>query len=103
LQTYELVSGQAVNLHKSYLFFSKNDEEDIHVSIENSLGVTSGNEEDRYLGLPFLIGRSKQGIFSYIKERVWKKLKGWKEKLLSQAGKETIIKSVIQVIPLYAM
>ncbi|XP_075670283.1 putative mitochondrial protein AtMg00310 [Castanea sativa] len=34
---------------------------------------------------------------------VWKKLQGWKEKLLSQAGRETLIKSVIQAIPTYTM
>lgn len=34
---------------------------------------------------------------------MWKKLKGWKEKLLSQAGKEIQIKSILQAIPTYVM
>ena len=34
---------------------------------------------------------------------MWKKLQGWKEKSLSQASKEVLIKSVIQAIPAYAM
>ena len=34
---------------------------------------------------------------------MWKKLQGWKEKLLSQAGREVLIKSVIQEIPTYTM
>ena len=34
---------------------------------------------------------------------MWKRLQGWKEKLLSQAGKEILIKSVIQAIPTYTM
>jgi len=38
-----------------------------------------------------------------IKERIWKKLKGWKEKLLSQAGREILIKAVIQAIPTYTL
>lgn len=34
---------------------------------------------------------------------MWKKLQGWKEKLLSRAGKEVLLKVVIQSIPTYMM
>ncbi|MCI69905.1 hypothetical protein A2U01_0091168, partial [Trifolium medium] len=34
----------------------------------------------KYLGLPVVFGRSKKAIFSLVTDRVWKKLKGWKEK-----------------------
>ena len=30
-------------------------------------------------------------------------MQGWKEKLLSQAGKEVVIKAVVQSIPTYSM
>ena len=49
------------------------------------------------------MGRGKKASFAFIKERVWSKLKGWKEKLLSQAGREVLIKAVIQVLPTFAM
>jgi hypothetical protein len=42
-------------------------------------------------------------MFAYLKDRVWKRIQGWKEKLLSRAGKETLIKVVAQAIPSYAM
>ncbi|XP_075645403.1 uncharacterized protein LOC142616429 [Castanea sativa] len=41
--------------------------------------------------------------FTYIKERILAKMQGWKEKLLSQAGKEVMIKAVIQSISAYSM
>ena len=34
---------------------------------------------------------------------MWRKLQGWEEKLLSQAGREILIKAVVQAIPTYTM
>ena len=60
-------------------------------------------EMRKFLGLPYLIGKSKQEIFSHIKERVIKKTHGWKERFLLNATKEVLMKSVLQAIPTYAM
>ena len=53
--------------------------------------------------LPSLIGRRKKTSFNYIKEKIWRKLQGWEEKLLSQAGREILIKVVVQAISTYTM
>lgn len=55
------------------------------------------------MGLPSLVGRAKKKSFSIIKERIWKRLKGWKEKLLSQVRREILVKAAIQAIPTYTM
>ena len=57
----------------------------------------------KYLGLPSIIGKSKVDIFAEVKERVEKKLSGWKEKILSVGGREILIKTVTQAIPTYTM
>lgn len=45
-----------------------------------------------------MVGRNKRASLNYIKDLVWGKLQGWKEKLLSQAGKEVLLKVVVQAI-----
>jgi hypothetical protein len=69
----------------------------------NKIGVKAVTSHTRYLGLPVIFGRSKKEVFSFVQDRIWKKLKGWKEKCLSRAGKETLIKAVAQAIPNYIM
>ena len=49
------------------------------------------------------MGWGKKASFNYIKERIWRKLQGWEGKLLSQAGREVLIKAIAQAIPTYAM
>lgn len=56
-----------------------------------------------YLGLPSLVGRSKKGVFRFLKERVWKRVQGWNVKLLSKAGKAVLIKNVASAISSYCM
>ena len=50
-----------------------------------------------------MIGRSKKSIFNGLKERIIQRLQGWKERFLSKAGREILIKAVAQAIPTYAM
>jgi hypothetical protein len=73
--------------------------------------VFTGDEEycekhtscDRYLGMPTDVGSSKNGTSKFLRDRVWAKVKGWLEKILSYGGKEVLIKSVDQAIPIYSM
>ena len=60
-------------------------------------------QHEKYLGLPSLVGQSKRNTFNDLKEKLGNKLSGQKEKLLSNVGKEILIKSVAQAIPSYSM
>ena len=67
------------------------------------MGVPEVKEYEKYLGLPAVVGRNKKESLRYIKERVWNKIQGWREKLLSQAGREVLLKAVVQAISSFAM
>nr|XP_028965078.1 uncharacterized protein LOC114827439 [Malus domestica] len=103
LHTYELASGHAVNLSKSCVSFSANVNEVDAQVLADCLGMNRVNYHDRYLGLSMYTGKSKKQTFAYIKDRLWKKLNGWRGSLLSNAGKEILIKIVAQAVPLYTM
>ena len=103
LRTYEQDSGQQINRGKTQLFFSSNTKQPTRSKISNLFGVPAVSQYEKYLGLPSFVGRAQKQSFSYIRERVWSKIKGWKEKLLSQAGREVLIKSVLQAMPTFTM
>ncbi|XP_071902573.1 uncharacterized protein [Coffea arabica] len=103
LQAYSKASGQVINCDKSAVYFSRNTTRQARVEVCQELGDMREASSGRYLGLPMAIGRSKNQVFGYIKSSIMKKLKGWKNKMLSPAGKEVLIKSVIQAMPNYAM
>jgi hypothetical protein len=83
LEQYERASGQQVNRDKATIFFSKATLIPTQCAIQDALSVPIIKQYEKYLGLPSLISRNRSQSFSQIKEWVWHKLKGWKEKLLS--------------------
>ena len=103
LDLYAVASSQCINFEKSSVYFSSNTSRVQRDWIKNALRVREVEKFESYLGLPTLIGQSKYQAFYFLKERVWKKIQGWKGKLLSKAGKEVFIKAVAQSIPTYTM
>ena len=89
-----MASRQKINANKSSVFFSQNTAPDIRNEVLDILGSMQDSRHDKYLGLQSIIGRSKNQVIAEIKEKVGKKLSGWKEKMLSMGGKEILIKAV---------
>ena len=100
---YAGASGQCINLEKSSVYFSGNTPLEQKSWIKDSLGVKEVDRIETYLGLPMLVWRAKYHSFAYLKDRVWKKLQGWKGTMLSRGRKEVLIKAVVQSIPTYSM
>ncbi|XP_059461959.1 uncharacterized protein LOC132190952 [Corylus avellana] len=85
------------------IFFSNNTLSADKDQILELAGLPATQRYDTYLGLPALVDKSRTSAFRSIIDRVCKRLKDWKFKFLSQAGKEIILKAVIQATPTYCM
>ncbi|KAL9682674.1 hypothetical protein QQ045_014479 [Rhodiola kirilowii] len=103
LSQYEMVSGQRINMKKLEVVFSCKTPADRRKYIGNLLRIEQVCSHSKYLGLPLLVGQRKTETFNCITEKIWKKIGDWKGKILSMAGKEVLIKAVVQSIPVYMM
>lgn len=103
LMTYQKASGQQINLAKSGVSFSANIPVQDREAITLILGIQEVEEHGFYLGFPAKLNRSKTESLKFVKEKVQNRVLGWSEAMLSQAGREVLIKSVAQSVPTYAM
>ena len=76
-------SSQKLNREKTSVFFSKATLDVRKLEVIDASRVSEVREYEKHLGLPAVVGRNKKASLNFIKERVWNKLQGWKEKLLS--------------------
>lgn len=67
-----------MNFEKSCVSFNSNLTSVDKQLLANCLGMRMVDFHDRYLGLPVLIRKSKKETFSYVKDRLWKKLQSWR-------------------------
>ncbi|KAG7960287.1 hypothetical protein I3843_10G116000 [Carya illinoinensis] len=88
----EYIKNLQLNMGKTELLFSHNTEPTIQSAIKGVWGVQDVQHHTKYLGLPSFVGKSRFQIFKAIKDR-----------LLSQAGCEVLIKAVVQAIPTYTI
>ncbi|XP_060957652.1 uncharacterized protein LOC133029176 [Cannabis sativa] len=103
LQVFENASGQKINFHKSTIFFSPNTSAETRTQICNRLVMPEASEGSLYLGLPNIVGRNKNAVLGFLKNKVIARVNSWDGKLLSRAGKEILLKTVVQSLPTYAM
>nr|XP_027120381.1 uncharacterized protein LOC113737334 [Coffea arabica] len=103
LRIYGQASGQVVNFDKSAMFLSRNSPKRIRGEVSKVLDNMKEANSGKYLGLPMTIGRDKNQVFGFLMNNIISKLQSWKQKLLSQGGKEVLIKAVIMAMPTYIM
>jgi hypothetical protein len=103
LHLYEVCSGQTINFDKSSIMFSENTREEMRTQVLRELNIGAEARTEKYLGLPVYVGRARTKTFEYLKDRIWQKIQGWKERMLTKSGKDILIKACAQAIPTFAM
>ena len=79
IHEYCSASGQMVNLEKSSVVFSTNTPKEVKDEIEGCLGVHVVDNPIMYLGIPSFGGKTRYKALEYVKNRIVRKLKGWKQ------------------------
>ncbi|MQL68439.1 hypothetical protein Taro_000722 [Colocasia esculenta] len=101
LTAYEAASGQRINNSKSQFVLSRKAPAATSASIKRITGFRSQDGSINYLGIHLHEGRVKISDFKYLFEKINGKFSSWKSKFLSQAGRTTLINSVLSSIPIY--
>jgi hypothetical protein len=52
---------------------------------------------DKYLGLPEMVGTNRSDCFRHLIDQVNSRINGWKEKLLTSGGKKILIKLLLRL------
>ena len=67
------------------------------------LRINASHRREIYLGLPLVSGKEKRIALQDVIDKVNNRLQGWKMKVLSQATRGSLIRSVSSSIPSYHM
>lgn len=93
-------TGQLISVSKSGCVFSNNTKAKVKAQIKHLLNMKELSKDAKYLGNPSILGKNKSEAFSKLFLCMERKLEGWKAKLLSQAGRCTLIKVVLSSTPI---
>uniref|UniRef100_A0A803QGZ0 RNase H type-1 domain-containing protein n=1 Tax=Cannabis sativa TaxID=3483 RepID=A0A803QGZ0_CANSA len=100
---YSKASGKAINFSKSSILFSPNTDPNIRALFFQTFNLEDRPFGCKYLGLPQCLSRSKYHSFTFLSDKVASVLRSWSSKCFSRAGKEVLLRAVIQAFPAYAM
>lgn len=103
LDNFCAVSGQTVSYEKSLIFCSPNTPKSMADNISALCGSPLTCDLGKYLGMPLIHSRVNKHTYDAVFDKVQGRLASWKSKVLSMAGRLTLIQSVTSSIPNYAM
>ncbi|XP_049368158.1 uncharacterized protein LOC125833012 [Solanum verrucosum] len=103
ISTYEAVSDQLLNKSKSHFMVPSNTSSDIIAGIQEITGFSRKESPINYLGCPLYIGGQRIIYYSDLVDKVVKKISGWHSRILNFGGRVTLVKHVLQSIPIHTM
>jgi len=103
LTTYSRWSRQCINISKSATFFSIKLHSCFYFRNQWYSQSSLISSRAKYLHIPLFMHCNKRGAFIDIIARIYSMISRWKAKLLSQAARTTLLKSVANAIPMYLM
>ena len=77
-----------INKSKSAVLFSPNTSDVNRRVVKDALDVEKETMNEKYLGLPVHVGSSRTKVFSYLKDRVWKRIQGGRRSSYLGRGKK---------------
>lgn len=103
LKDYEMVSGQLINLTKSFLYLHEKVPIADCIRIRRVTGIGQGSFPFIYLGCPIFYGRRRKDHFEELLKKVRKRIMLWQKKLLSFGGRFILVAHVLQSMPVYLL
>lgn len=100
---YKAISGQLVSNDKCNAFFGKHIMPRRKQKLLDFLDFWEGSASFSYLGVPIFKGMPKRCCFKVIFDKVIAKFSAWKGKCLSMAGRNELVKIVVQNSLVYSM
>ncbi|XP_026443841.1 uncharacterized protein LOC113343993 [Papaver somniferum] len=103
IEEFSQCSGQVINFNKSSVYFSNNVSPSSAETLASILQVPIMDPKEKYLGLPFFIGRNERAHLSVLLENMDTRLSKWNASNLPEPGSTVMVKHVLNGIPFHYM
>ncbi|XP_075101807.1 uncharacterized protein LOC142177235 [Nicotiana tabacum] len=103
LNSFNLASGQKINLSKSKACFSANCQPHQMELISNTLSIKASVNFGKYLRFPIFHKRPTHSDFQFIIDNLHSKIAGWKTSMLNMTRWTTLAKASLNSIPNHVM
>ena len=96
-------SGQVINFQKSSIVFSPNVSHQDKLQLSSSMDIPFSGRLGKYLGTWVDPGRDKSLVYQQVLNAIDSRTSSWKSKLLSQASRLALLKSVLAAVNIHIL